>query len=578
MLTVLFVALAASVTAQYQPPRKAISGGHLNHQVVAERLSAQLGQSVVLQLVTSQSTSIGTYEQLATVIDGHPVHGWNVKFTTYDNGRRVAVIPTAPFIAPPTWSTNANNASRAMVVSDSTLASEVRWIWYEQSFQLGHWEMRKTEQGTSEWLWLGDELIHTRDLSTHHHRDSTVLASVFLPDPITSAEATYGGDLADNNDQNTAALDAQLTQDSIPIHFNDTEEAWELVGEYAKAVDLMAPFHEPPTNAFGNFNFDRSQPGFEYVMVHYHIHRYQQWLNRIGLTDVARYPVPYDAHAGLNDQSSFVPGLDGQGELRFGVGGVDDAEDADVILHEYGHTISYHVAPGTNVGHERNSLDEGFGDYLALSYSRAITDYDRQTLYQWDGQNEFWEGRSLRFDVSYPRGLLNDIYLDGLIWTSALANIEDLIGREATQNTLIHSMYGYYESMLMTDAARLMLQADSLLYAAAHSSDMQVIFCGYGILEGCQDTVLSDRPLTGPYLVNGATIPASGGELTLLMNGSRPQHCAVYATDGKLIEHRELDGSQQFFLTYRTGRLARGMYILVVTTNDGNYSFKFFAG
>ena len=28
-------------------------------------------------------------------------------------------------------------------------------------------------------------------------------------------------------------------------------------------------------------------------------------------------------------------------EMRFGKGGVDDAEDAEVILHEYGHAIHF---------------------------------------------------------------------------------------------------------------------------------------------------------------------------------------------------------------------------------------------
>ncbi|MEZ4916786.1 MAG: hypothetical protein R2836_07345 [Chitinophagales bacterium] len=31
--------------------------------------------------------------------------------------------------------------------------------------------------------------------------------------------------------------------------------------------------------------------------------------------------------------------------LIFGEGGVDDAEDADVIIHEYGHAISHFAAP-----------------------------------------------------------------------------------------------------------------------------------------------------------------------------------------------------------------------------------------
>ena len=38
--------------------------------------------------------------------------------------------------------------------------------------------------------------------------DSTVTARVFRPDPITVAEAEYGGDLVDNNDADDPVLNS----------------------------------------------------------------------------------------------------------------------------------------------------------------------------------------------------------------------------------------------------------------------------------------------------------------------------------------------------------------------------------
>ena len=53
-------------------------------------------------------------------------------------------------------------------------------------------------------------------------------------------------------------------------------------------------------------------------------------------------------------------------ELRFGKGGVDDAEDAEVILHEYGHAI--HFSQNFSfASEEAGAISEGFGDYWAVT-------------------------------------------------------------------------------------------------------------------------------------------------------------------------------------------------------------------
>jgi hypothetical protein len=46
--------------------------------------------------------------------------------------------------------------------------------------------------------------------------------------------------------------------------------------------------------------------------------------------------------------------------LAFGEGGVDDAEDVDVVLHEYGHAIQHDTVPGWGGRHEigRDVMDQ----------------------------------------------------------------------------------------------------------------------------------------------------------------------------------------------------------------------------
>ena len=59
-------------------------------------------------------------------------------------------------------------------------------------------------------------------------------------------------------------------------------------------------------------------------------------------------------------------------ELRFGKGGVDDAEDAEVILHEYGHAI--HFSQNFSfASSEAGAISEGFGDYWGVTVSDVVS-------------------------------------------------------------------------------------------------------------------------------------------------------------------------------------------------------------
>src|SRR5690606_4713427 len=136
------------------------------------------------------------------------------------------------------------------------------------------------------------------------------------------------------------------------------------------------------------------------------------------------------------DNSIFYPAPSPK-RIAFGIGGVDDAEDADVCIHEYAHFVSETASPGSNIGSQRNALDEGFGDYLAASYSTSINTFNRQWVYNWDGHNEFWNGRSVNSSKVYPHDTVSSIYRNGEMWSSALMKIYDEIGRAATDSLIL---------------------------------------------------------------------------------------------------------------------------------------------
>src|SRR2546421_11352411 len=49
-------------------------------------------------------------------------------------------------------------------------------------------------------------------------------------------------------------------------------------------------------------------------------------------------------------------------------GAVDDTDDAEVILHEYGHTIQDAQVPGWGETEEAGAMGEGWGEFLAATY------------------------------------------------------------------------------------------------------------------------------------------------------------------------------------------------------------------
>lgn len=340
---------------------------------------------------------------------------------------------------------------------------------------------------TWELILADDDLreLQRRDMAAyrkpHTTTDTTGHAMVFFPDPLTSSGHTYGSPYADNNDGDTPELNAQR----IPVTLRDinwTGTVFELKGPYVVLEDREAPTGAPATSTDGNFVFTRSQQGFEDVMVYYHIDTFQRYVQALGFTNLMSTAVKADPH-GLNgqDNSHFVAT---DSRLAFGEGGVDDAEDADVVIHEYGHALSNSGSPFSNSGTERQGLDEGIGDYVAATYSRGISYTFWKNTFTWDGHNEFWPGRSASNPTQYPPSNTSDIYLYGAIWTSTLMEVWPQIGKEATDRVLLESLYGHAPNLTLTDAALIHIDADSNLYGGAHFPEYQFAFCQRGILAG----------------------------------------------------------------------------------------------
>ncbi|PCI96297.1 MAG: hypothetical protein COB15_10890, partial [Flavobacteriales bacterium] len=287
--------------------------------------------------------------------------------------------------------------------------------------------------------------------------------NVFLSDPLSFANATYGGGYYDNNDATTTLLDAAMASVTL-LDIDLTTGTYMLKGPFAEIVDDESPFNGLFTQGTSTFNFNRNDDAFEAVNCYYIIDKSMRYINQtLGITLMPfQYSggVKYDPH-GLNgsDNSHYSPG---SGTLAFGEGGVDDAEDADVIIHELGHGIHDWATGGNASGSE--GLSEGSGDYWGQSYSRSLnqwtsSDPEYQWFFNWDGHNPFWDGRITNYGANYPGGLSGSIHTDGQIWATSLMRIYDIIGREKVDKAFLEGLAMTGSSTNQQDAAIAVRQA-----------------------------------------------------------------------------------------------------------------------
>ena len=414
------------------------------------------------------------------------------------------------------------------------------------------------------------KVMYQNDLLAYHRAsvDSPVTAFVFLPDPLTTAEEQYGSPYVDADDADISQLNEQMQEVTIEADFNGTfftlESPWISFNEHS------GPTNTPAISSTPEFNFTREDDRFEEVNTFYHINTYQQHIQDLGFNNLVNYQISVDVHALNGADNSNFNNSHSPPRLSFGDGGVDDAEDADVIIHEYGHAIMHSAAPGTNGGTERRALDEGIGDYFAASYSRHLSEYGWQRVYSWDGHNEFWNGRVVESSKHYPENLVGNIYADAEIWSSTLMQIWGDIGRDKTDRIMLQSAYSYAEGMSMPDAAQLFLNAEQALYGGQYEWQVRHRMFERGLIS----ELSVDEQESTPFKVFGTEGFAGGvNPVKVIFNEPTDATVQVYDVAGRVLIAEQLSGNTTWSLQPNAIRSA-GTYTVTVTADDSRKSFK----
>jgi subtilisin-like proprotein convertase family protein len=340
--------------------------------------------------------------------------------------------------------------------------------------------------------------------------NATKPARVFDPNPVV---ALNDPSLQDRNDANVIP-DAAYKN----VQLQDVADSGPLRGPYVTLVDMQAPT-VPPPDASGSLIFNRADDGFEDVNAYFHIDTTQRYLQSIGYTGrraIAPYAIETDAHArsGL-DNSLFLadPFHPGIGTLFFGTGGVDDAEDADLVVHEYGHAIHEWIAPSSFSGtfsSEARAFSEAFGDYWAWSnhYAQRVqSGRDPFCFADWDPRCWTDDSAELcgnppntnclrRLDSPHTMADYQRIegpgipHENGQIMSSALREIFLAIGKPVTDTIVIESIFGAPSLPTFAVMARRMIDADQLLYGGTHKTTICAAMASRGILTSDQCAIV----------------------------------------------------------------------------------------
>ena len=111
---------------------------------------------------------------------------------------------------------------------------------------------------------------------------------------------------------------------------------------------------------------------------------------------------------------------------------------------------------------ERRSIEEGMCDAMCCAYSKRLNLFGWKKVFNWDGHNEFWNGRDGASTKTY-QNKIGDVYSDSEIWSSAMNNISEALGENVCIKLILAVVPQLNPSSTMKQVAHLMYDADSIL-------------------------------------------------------------------------------------------------------------------
>ncbi|WP_028111903.1 proprotein convertase P-domain-containing protein [Ferrimonas kyonanensis] len=258
---------------------------------------------------------------------------------------------------------------------------------------------------------------------------------------------------------------------------------------------------------------DMNNDRFAHTMAFHHLDRALQRLTSLGFS-VFSEPLKFDGRGINKDNSTYLIDVD---TLVFGIGGSPDAFDADIVLHELGHAINYHIVADWAYGHSE-ALGEGFGDYWAGAHSyrqqhSQDTAFELDTVFNWDGWFGFKQHtRSLnntraryiptaeyRAHESVAGELSDELWSTPLFQTlKAAVAAEGSDAFDDIDSIILQAFYGVGRGVKMADmAANIVTLAGEMFPTKDYQSLFQHHFSQHGLMSA-PFILTSDAPFVEP--------------------------------------------------------------------------------
>jgi zinc metalloprotease ZmpB len=310
---------------------------------------------------------------------------------------------------------------------------------------------------------------------------STGTGSVFVSNPV---EDLGDQSLRDQKDSDAAVPAAAYHT----VTLTDLDGSGYLHGRWATIVSETGDPAYSPTNTFV---YTRHQDEFEQVMAYFWITESQKYIQSLGFGSRFR-PVNMEPQRlrinqwGLDNSFATTH----KDEIRLGKGGVDDAEDGEVITHEYGHAI--HFSQNFDFGGEGGAISEGFGDYWAVTTTMVVRERlglpplaDPACVADWDSTSYDPTPphclRRVDLNLHYPEDLRGEVHADGRIWSRALWDIRNAIGHVRADTVILQGSFDF-PGTTMADLANRTVAAAQSLYGPAVANQVRAAFVARGIL------------------------------------------------------------------------------------------------